>query len=104
MYQRFIQKDIEKWLFQGKIVILYGPRQSGKTILSKTILAPFADDGAYFNCEVDSVKIELSSIEPAKVKSFFGDKKLVVLDEAQNIENIVKVLKTFIDAYPSQQI
>src|SRR3989338_3301718 len=104
MYQRFIQKDIEKWLFKGKIVILYGQRQSGKTTLAKAILGKFGDDGAYFNCEVASVKRELSLAEPAKLKSFFGDKKVVVLDEAQGIENIGKVLKAFIDEYPDQQI
>ncbi|HEY4515201.1 MAG TPA: ATP-binding protein [Candidatus Paceibacterota bacterium] len=104
MYYRFIQKDVEKWLFKGKIVILYGPRQAGKTTLSKAILAPFGNDGAYFNCEVDSVKREIGVAEPTKLKSFFGDKKLVVLDEAQSIENIGLILKTFVDAYPNQQI
>src|SRR3990167_1058120 len=104
MYYRFIQKDVEKWLFKGKIVILYGPRQAGKTTLSKALLAPFGNDGAYFNCEVDSVKREIGVPEPTKLKSFFGDKKLVVLDEAQSIENIGLILKTFVDTYPNQQI
>src|SRR3989344_7814449 len=104
MYQRLIQKDIEKWLFKGKIIILYGPRQAGKTTLAKAILTTFGKDGSYFNCEVDSVKREISSAEPAKLKSLFGDKKVVVLDEAQSVENIGRILKTFIDAYPNQQI
>ena len=104
MYQRFIQKDIEKWLFKGKIVILYGPRQSGKTTLARTILSSFGNDGVYFNCEVESVKRELSPAEPTKLKSFFGNKKVVVLDEAQSIENIGTILKAFIDEYPNQQI
>ena len=104
MYHRLIQKDIEKWFFKGKIVILYGPRQSGKTTLAKELLSPFGNNGAYFNCEVDSVKSEISEAEPTKLKSFFGEKKIVVLDEAQNIENIGRILKTFVDAYPGQQI
>src|SRR3989338_3722953 len=104
MYQRFIQKDIEKWLFRGKIIILYGPRQSGKTTLAQAVLRSFGMNGAYFNCEIDSVRREISGTEPAKLKSFFGDKKVVVLDEAQSIENIGKVLKAFIDEYPDQQI
>ena len=104
MYHRFIQKDIEKWLFRGKIIILYGPRQAGKTTLAKAILAQFGSEGAYFNCEVDSVKREIGTAEPVKLKAFFGDKKIVVLDEAQSIDNIGLVLKTFVDAYPDQQI
>src|ERR1035437_3009324 len=101
MYQRFIQKNIEKWLFKGKIIILYGPRQSGKTTLAKAIIREYGDNGAYFNCEVDSIKRELSVAEPVKLKSFFGDKKIIVLDEAHSIENIGRILKTFIDEYPS---
>lgn len=104
MYQRFIQKNIEKWLFRGKIIVLYGPRQAGKTTLVQLMLKPFADTGAYFNCEVDSVQRELSRAEPAALKSFFGEKKIIVLDEAQNIPNVGRTLKTFIDTYPTEQI
>lgn len=104
MYQRFIQKLIEKWILKGKVLVVYGPRQAGKTTLAKIILEEYGDKGAYFNCEVDSVRREISMVEPAKLKSFFGDKKVVVLDEAQSIENIGRILKTFVDEYPNQQI
>ena len=104
MYVRFIQKSIEKWLFKSKIIVIYGPRQAGKTTLAKAILDKFGDDGLYLNCEVDSVKRELSKIEPSQLKSFFGRKKIVVLDEAQVISNIGLVLKTFIDQYKEIQI
>ncbi|KKT55714.1 hypothetical protein A3G55_01155 [Candidatus Giovannonibacteria bacterium RIFCSPLOWO2_12_FULL_44_25] len=104
MYQRFIQKPIENRLFKSKIIVIYGPRQAGKTTLSEAILKKFGDDGLYLNCEVDSVKRELSKIEPAQLKNFFGSKKIIVLDEAQIIPNIGLVLKTFIDAYKDIQI
>jgi len=104
MYVRFIQKSVENWLFKSKIVIIYGPRQAGKTTLVKTILNKFGDDGLYLNCEVDSVKRELSKVEPSQLKSFFGNKKIIVLDEAQVVSNIGLVLKTFIDQYQDIQI
>ncbi len=104
MYVRFIQKSIESWLFKSKIIIIYGPRQAGKTTLAKTILDKFGDDGLYLNCEVDSVKRELSKVEPSQLKSFFGKKKIIVLDEAQVISNIGLVLKTFIDEFKDIQI
>jgi len=37
MYNRTIQKDVEKWLKNGKIAIIYGARQVGKTTLAKQI-------------------------------------------------------------------
>lgn len=104
MYRRFIQKSIEKWFFKGKIIVIYGPRQAGKTTLSKAIISQFGDDGLYLNCEVDSVKRELSKAEPSHLKNFFGRKKIVILDEAQIISNIGLILKTFIDEYKDIQI
>lgn len=104
MYQRFIQKTVESWLFKSKIIIIYGPRQAGKTTLSQAIIKKYGDDSLYLNCEVDSVRRELSKVEPSQLKNFFGRKKIIVLDEAQVIPNIGLVLKTFIDQYKDVQI
>ncbi|MBK6996716.1 MAG: AAA family ATPase [Lewinellaceae bacterium] len=74
--QRQLQAQIERWLFRGKIIILYGARQVGKTTLSKAILASHGSDGGYFNCEVQSVQASLAQREPLALKRFLGDKKL----------------------------
>ena len=101
---RIAGKNIEKRLFKGKIIIIYGARQVGKTTLSKEILAKHGDKQAYFNCELLSVLRGLSELEAVKLKSFLGEHKLVVLDEAQNVPNIGKVLKLMVDTYPEMQI
>ena len=41
MIQRFIKKNVVSALFKKKVVIVYGPRQAGKTTLVKEILADF---------------------------------------------------------------
>ncbi len=104
MYTRLIQNTVEKWLFKGKIIIIYGPRQAGKTTLSKQILEKYGDDGLYLNCEFHSIKEQLKVAEPALIRAFLGNKKIVVLDEAQSIQNIGRILKTFIDEYKDIQI
>ncbi len=38
MIRRTIQDYIMKFLFKGKVIILYGARRTGKTTLSKVIL------------------------------------------------------------------
>jgi len=101
---RIIGKNIEERLFKGKIVIIYGARQVGKTTLSKEILAKHGDPQAYFNCELMSVIRGLSELEAVKIKAFLGEHRLVVLDEAQNVPNIGKVLKIMVDTYPEMQI
>jgi predicted AAA+ superfamily ATPase len=76
----------------------------GKTTLVKNILTAYPNDGRYFNCEILSVQKNLETLEPEKIKAFFGEYKLIVLDEAQKIPNIGMVLKIMIDAYPDMQI
>jgi uncharacterized protein len=104
MYTRLLQNMVEKWLFKEKIIIIYGPRQAGKTTLSKQILEKYGNDGLYLNCEFPSVQEQLKKAEPTILRSFFGNKKIAVLDEAQSIQNIGRVLKTFIDEYKDIQI
>ena len=101
---RLIQPQIEKKLFKGKIVIIYGARQVGKTTLVKQILDKYSDKKLYLNCELLSVQQGLSQPEAEKLKSYLGDHKLVVLDEAQKIENVGLILKILIDTYPEIQI
>jgi len=101
---RIIEQNIKKRLFKGKIIVIYGARQVGKTTLSKKILAECGDSQAYFNCELLSVVRGLSELEAVKIKAFLGERKLIVLDEAQNIPDIGKVLKIMVDTYPETQI
>lgn len=102
--RRHLQATLEHWLFRGKILILYGARQVGKTTLSKAILEPFGSEGAYFNCEIQSVRSALSLREPLALKRYIGDSKIIVLDEAQKIPGIGEVLKLLIDTFPDLQI
>lgn len=102
--KRDIQDNLEKWLFKGKIIILYGARQVGKTTLAKQLLKKYANSSAYFNCEIISVKQALEKEDPVALRNFLGKGEFFVLDEAQKVENIGLVLKLLIDTYPKIQI
>jgi predicted AAA+ superfamily ATPase len=105
MFQREIQAQIEKWIFKNKILILYGARQVGKTTLCKTILKKYSEKkSVYFNCEDPIVRLSLVDKSAEQIKNFFGEVEIVVLDEAQTIENIGRILKLFFDQYPNIQI
>jgi predicted AAA+ superfamily ATPase len=101
---RSLQRTLEKWLFRQKILIVYGARQVGKTTLVKEIMKQFPTDSVYLNCEVYSVQQAMQSTEPARLKEFIGNVRLVVLDEAQRIENIGYILKILHDTVPGLQI
>lgn len=101
---RKIEENLKNSLFKGKIVIIYGARQVGKTTLVKKILAEYGNEGKYYNCELLSVERGLSEPEAEKIKAFLGDYKIVVLDEAQKIPDIGRKLKIMVDTYPKMQI
>lgn len=107
IFQRTIKPQIEEGLFQGKIIIIYGARQVGKTTLAKNILREqqgLGKRGAYFNCELDSVRSALAIKETDRLRSFLGDNDLIILDEAQNVPEIGKILKIIHDDIPEIQI
>lgn len=104
MIKRSIQPTIERWLFRGKIIILYGARQVGKTTLVKALLDKYKQPDAYYNCEIQSVRNALSEEEPGLLKKYLGNKKVVVFDEAQNVPDIGTTLKLLADTYPELQI
>ena len=41
---------------------------------------------------------------PESILDLVGEKKIVVFDEAQTIQDIGTILKTFIDSYPDIQV
>jgi len=102
MINRILQNKIEKELFKGKVIIVYGARQVGKTTLVKELLKKHK--GVYYNCEILSTQEALSKTEPKLIKDFLGSSNFVVLDEAQRIKDIGIILKVLIDTYPDMQI
>lgn len=103
VFNRNLYDQINEWLFQGKVLILYGARQVGKTTLSKQLIAN-NQDALYINCELFSAKELLESGNLERIRSFLGDAKLVVLDEAQKIRKIGSLLKLIHDTYPQIQL
>ncbi|MBI5606110.1 MAG: ATP-binding protein [Deltaproteobacteria bacterium] len=80
--EKYIQKDLKK-----KIVLLTGPRQTGKTTLAKMLKANFD----YFN--YDNAEHRLSLIE----KSWDRSKDLVIFDELHKLKNWKSWLKGIYD-------
>jgi len=104
MINRKIEKNIVENLFKGKVIIIYGAKQVGKTTLVKKIADDYKGQSSYFNCDLISVQDALSIPEANRIKDFLGDHNIIILDEAQRIKNIGPTLKILIDTYPELQI
>ena len=103
IFRRLIQSNIEKSLFIGKAVILYGARQTGKTTLVKTIAANYSGS-RYLNCDEPDVRRALTDKTSTELSGYISGSKLVILDEAQRVKNIGLTLKLMVDNFPKVQI
>jgi predicted AAA+ superfamily ATPase len=104
MIHRLLEKIVRKQLFKGLAVVIYGARQVGKTTLVKSILSEFGNEGIYFNCDQPDIASALSNKTSLELYGYLQGRKLVVLDEAQRVENIGITIKLLVDTYPEMQI
>ena len=104
IFQRTIEARIRESLFKNKMIAILGPRQSGKTTLAKKIIDSYGNDGAYWDCQLADVRQHFIVGKPDQLLSLVKDKKVIVFDEAQTIQDIGTILKVFHDTYPDAQI
>lgn len=104
IFIRDIEPRIISVLFKHKMVVILGPRQSGKTTLSKKIISAYGQQGEYYDCQLADIRANFVLGEPKKLLPLTRNKKIVVFDEAQTIQNIGSILKVFHDTYPVVQI
>ena len=104
MIRRILQERIEDCFFNGKVIVLYGARQVGKTTLIKEIEKKFSDDSLYLNCDEPDFREALSGVSSTELKSLIGRKKVVFIDEAQRVKNIGITLKLLVESFPEVQV
>ena len=102
MYHRCISKVILDKIGKGKVIILTGARQVGKTTLLNTIL----NDLKYLFLDGDdpTVRSILTYPNTEQLRSLIGDYKLVFIDEAQRIDGIGLTVKILFDQFKDIQI
>lgn len=104
MIERKIKENIEKNLFKGKAVVIYGPRRVGKTTLVKDIISKYGNEAKYINCDILENRQALGVQDDKKLRDFLGEGKIFVIDEAQRVVDIGLSLKILIDNFPDIQI
>ncbi len=91
-------------LVPGKVVILLGARRTGKTVLLKKIVSMISEPSIFFNGEDFEVQRLLENRSVANYEMILGTTKLLVIDEAQKVPEIGKILKLMIDSIPGLRI
>lgn len=106
MVQRDLFYVIQSKVGKGKVVVLIGPRQVGKTTLLKSILESNSKskDVQFWNCDEPDIRSLLTDATSTKLKSLIGKSQFVVIDEAQRVKNIGLTLKLIHDSLPKIQL
>jgi len=97
MIKRYYLEKINKNLKPNKVLVIYGPRQSGKTTLVNEFLKTFKGKVFLGSGEDAVLKDVLESNDFNKITSMFSGYDLIVIDEAQKAENIGQALKIIVD-------
>ena len=103
MVERLLYKTIENKLFVGKVIILTGARQVGKTTLLKQLLRQ-KEGVLWLNGDELQVQNLFANASADRLLSEFSNSKIVILDEAQRIENIGLRLKLIADSDSEVQV
>lgn len=102
--ERILKANVDNNLKAGKVAVIYGARRVGKTFLIKQLLKEQNEPYLWFNGE-DVQTIEQFSVRSeGHFRRIIGEKKLLVIDEAQAIPDIGKALKLLVDTFADIRI
>lgn len=104
MIRRQLQDVIEAHMFAGKAIIVIGARQVGKSTLFNMVLEGRKESALQLNCDEPEVQEMLSAMNTQELKLLIGQNKILVIDEAQRVENIGMTLKRITDNFPDVQL
>lgn len=99
--KRAISVEFDLKVRPGKVLILLGARRVGKTFFLKEYIKNFdLDEMLMVNGEDQKTIDAFSERSGTRFKQIIGRKKYLIIDEAQNIPDIGKKLKLFVDELP----
>ncbi len=104
MINRIIEAELLKRIHQGKLLLVVGPRQVGKTTLMRQLVKELNTDELWLNCDNPDDRLSLQEATLTSLKTLIGSRKLIFIDEAQRVQNIGLTLKLLTDNFPEVQV
>ncbi len=94
---RLLEQKIEKQLGKQKVIMLYGTRRTGKTTIIENIAGRYDQDVLFLQGEDMQVAEQLQKRTIVNYQQLTRGKKIIIIDEAQAVPEIGKILKLMID-------
>jgi len=103
IYDRIVYESILEDLRKGKIIILYGARQVGKTTIIQKLLSEQDSKSLFLSWDDLDTQLVFAENRIESLKNIVWNNKIIAIDEAQKIPDIGTKLKILYESFPSVQ-
>lgn len=104
MIHRKLTHNIANRFFKGKVILLFGARQVGKTTLINQLLENRSEPILSISGDEPDIREIFKEITSTQLNTLIGNHKILFIDEAQRIKNIGLTLKLIIDNIKGVQV
>ena len=105
MIKRAIYQQLLNNIHTRRALVLFGPRQVGKTTILRQLVADMPrQDYLWFSGDDLEHRELLTDISIREAERQFTSRKIIVIDEAQRVRNIGLTIKIIVDNIPGAQV
>jgi uncharacterized protein len=99
LVNRELEQQAEQFIGKNKVILIMGTRRVGKTVLAEKLRKNYHGESLILNAEDFDVQELLNKRTAANYKRIIGNATLLIIDEAQVLPDIGKILKLMIDSF-----
>ena len=103
MISRELGDRLKSLMGKGKAIVLIGARQTGKTTLLHELVKS-GKNVQWLDADDISIRNMIGELTIARLQTLFGQNDIIVVDEAQRVENIGIQMKLITDHLPQVQL
>jgi len=104
MIERYLEKLLLEHLFQNKTVVLYGARQTGKTTLVNEVVSKLKGKSLVLSGDDADIRALFDNATAARFRPVVSDHEIVIIDEAQRIQDAGLGIKLIHDNFREIQL
>ncbi len=104
MIKRYLEDVIPRYLFKGKAILIFGARQTGKTTLVNKIVEQTGKKALFLYGDDRATRNILTADSKERLAGITAGYDILVIDEAQMIQDVGTVIKIFTDRIPEVQV